>query len=93
MAQNNADQTAQDQIDLQQSRRENQGLREKLAEAERETDQKFAEYKTLIDGSNSMAKRLLGETDLMIMDQSEKHETELKMYGGRIESLKRDHEG
>ena len=45
-----------------------------------------------MEGSDSKAKRLVGETDLVIMELSEKHEIEIKMYGTRIESLKRDHE-
>ena len=92
MAQSNADQTAQDQIDLLQSRRENRDLKEKLNEEQRQTVKKLAEYKELVEGSDSKAKRLVGETDLVIMEQSEKHEIEIKMYGTRIESLKREHE-
>ena len=45
-----------------------------------------------MEASDSEAKRLVGENDLMIMEQSEKHEIEIKMYATRIESLKKDHE-
>ena len=60
---------------------------------QKQTDQKLAEYKALVEGSDNTAKRLVGETDLVIMEQAEKHETELELYSDRLESLKRDHEG
>ena len=51
-----------------------------MVDLQKQTDQKLAEYKALVEGSDNTAKRLVGETDLVIMEQAEKHETELELW-------------